>query len=208
MAYIENGGADKQFLCSDKKKNIFLIGDSIRLGYCQTVQELLADQAAVFFLEDNCRNSQYILTSLYTWANMFDDPARVDVVQFNCGHWDAARWYDGEFSLTSEAEYGKNIRLIVAMVQKLFPAAKIIFVTTTAIAPHGVMGLNPRTNADICRYNQIGVAAAQENGVIVNDLFAVTKDWDDACYIDFCHFTEEANRLLGEAVAKTLRAHF
>ena len=36
-------------------KKIILIGDSIRLGYCGFVKEVLADKAEVFFPEDNCK---------------------------------------------------------------------------------------------------------------------------------------------------------
>ena len=37
MGYIEDGKSKKQFICSDAKKNVFLIGDSIRQGYCASV---------------------------------------------------------------------------------------------------------------------------------------------------------------------------
>ena len=39
---IKHGRADAEFACGETKPNIFLIGDSIRLGYCKTVKESLA----------------------------------------------------------------------------------------------------------------------------------------------------------------------
>ena len=82
MAYIEEGKTKKQFVCSSVKKNIFLIGDSIRMGYCASAREALSDVAEVFCVADNCRNTQNVITNLNGWANMFDDPTRVDMVQF------------------------------------------------------------------------------------------------------------------------------
>ena len=38
IKYVENGDADKVFYLSENKKNIFLIGDSIREGYCEIVK--------------------------------------------------------------------------------------------------------------------------------------------------------------------------
>ena len=92
MNYIEDGNSNVEFKCSKTKKNIFLIGDSIRLGYCKTVKNELSDVAEVFYVNENCRNTQFVITNLRKWQKMFDDTTRVDVVQFNCGHWDAAHW--------------------------------------------------------------------------------------------------------------------
>ena len=38
MVWVENGNTSVIFKCNDSKKNIFLIGDSIRKGYCETVK--------------------------------------------------------------------------------------------------------------------------------------------------------------------------
>ncbi len=206
MIHIEEGKADKKFICSDSKKNVFLIGDSIRLGYCASTRKALADVAEVFYVGDNCRNTQYVITRLLAWSNMFSDPNCVDAVQFNCGHWDIAHWSGGELPLTSEAEYARNIQIIIDMISKLFPRAKIILATTTTMNPSGQTGVNSRTNEEISRYNEIAQAVANKNDVAVNDLFSVTKDWDSTCYKDYCHFTEKANTVLGQAVAETLRA--
>ena len=36
-------------------KQLLLIGDSIRMGYCETVKTLLADDYEVIFPKENCR---------------------------------------------------------------------------------------------------------------------------------------------------------
>ena len=113
MKWVENGAADSIFTCSDDKPIIFLIGDSIRRGYCHTVKDELADAANVFFVDDNCRSTQYVIFCMKRWAALFDHPEKVDVVQFNCGHWDVAHWHGYKTCLTSESEYAKNIQMII-----------------------------------------------------------------------------------------------
>ena len=205
MMHIEEGKAKKQFICSNTKKNVFIIGDSIRLGYCATTREALSDVAEVFYVTDNCRNTQYVITRLNAWANMFSNRNCVDLVQFNCGHWDIAHWHGGELPLTSETEYSRNLQIIVDMISKLFPRAKIIFATTTTMNPNGNAGINLRTNGEISRYNELAKAVANKNHIPINDLYSVTKDWDASRYKDYCHFVEDAYTVLGEAVAKALR---
>ncbi len=208
MAHIEEATSSVQFVCSSTKKNIFLIGDSIRLGYCSAARDELSDVAEVFYVDDNCRNTQYVLTKLYDWASMFSDTARVDVVQFNCGHWDTAHFCGGALPLTSEDEYKKNLQMIINLISKLFPNAKIVFATTTTVNPSKPIELNPRTNADIVRYNDIAKAVAGDNNVAINDLFPITEQWNSSYYEDACHFTEESNRILGKIVADRLKLYF
>ncbi len=64
MKWIEDGESGAAFRCSADKPNVFLIGDSIRRGYCKTVVSELEGKAQVFFPDDNCRSSQYIVFSL------------------------------------------------------------------------------------------------------------------------------------------------
>ena len=73
--------------------------------------------------------------------------------------------------------------------------------------PSGKVGINPRTNEEISRYNEIAKAVASKNNVLVNDLFAITQAWDSSYYKDYCHFTDEANVLLGQAVATALKTY-
>ena len=73
--------------------------------------------------------------------------------------------------------------------------------------PNGQIGINPRTNEEISRYNEIVKAVASKNNIPINDLFAITKEWDCSYYKDYCHFTDEANIILGQAVATTLKSY-
>ena len=209
MEWIENGEAEVAFHCSDEKKNVYLIGDSIRRGYCSTVKEKLSDIAEVFYPADNCRNTQHVITRLKKWSGMIDDLSKIDLVQFNCGHWDAAHWNGYEFSLTSESEYKRNIKMIIDLLRKFFPNAKILFATTTPINPVlGCVGaVNPRSNEEIDKYNEIAISVCKKENVEVIDYNSYMRNWGGDCFKDLCHLTKEAFSLLGEEVARNLRKY-
>lgn len=192
------------YVCTTDKKNIFLIGDSIRAGYCIGVQEKMAEQANVFYVLENCRNTQYVIIQLQAWLLRFEKPEMVDAVHFNCGHWDAAHWEGAPEPLTSLEEYRKNLKIIIWLLRKNFVNAKLFFATTTPMNPNGMAGGNPRTTEQIQQYNRVAEEVCAEAEIPVNDLFAFTKDWRSASFKDYCHFTEEANDILSTRVADWL----
>ena len=202
VKYVEEGAAATEFVCSESLPNIFLIGDSIRKGYCKTVKKELEGKAEVFYVDDNCRSTQYVIFMFRKWARMFDNPERVDVVHFNCGHWDIAHFSGCPESLTSEVEYGKNIGKIIFLIRRYFPNAKIIFATTTPMNPNGTVGINPRYNHEVERYNEIATEVCRAEGVEINDIHAFTRDWGEEYFQDYCHLTKEAFAELGKEVAK------
>lgn len=204
MAYIENGSDSRKWVCENDLPNIFLIGDSIRKGYCNTTVEAMAGKAHVIFPDDNCRNSQYILTRLRAWSQEYDGE-HMDVVQFNCGQWDCAHFNGDPDPLTEVDAYGKNIKRIVMNIRKLFPKAKLIFATTTPINPIQPEAVNPRTTADVRRYNAAALTALEGEDIPVNDLFAVAENWDESYYKDLCHLQPEGYEKLGLATAKFLQ---
>ncbi len=201
--FAENAVASAQALQSDRV--VLLIGDSIRIGYCNTVRDHLSGIVDVLYPDENCRHTHHVLTMLDHWAHLCPKE-QVKVVLFNCGHWDCAHWGDDRAPLTSLPYYAENIGRIFDRLQEIYPCAKIVFATTTPMNPNGVPGSNPRTTGDIMRYN----AAAEQmlrarNGAIL-DLFSYTKDWDETHYMDYCHFTPKAFETLGLFVARQIEA--
>lgn len=205
MTYIENGKSNSEFVCSREIPNVFLLGDSIREGYCQNVKNELEGVAEVFYVNTNCRSTQFVITSLEGWKNKFDDAALVDIVHFNCGHWDIAQWGGCGIPLTSEEEYARNLSMLIGLIRSKFVNAKIVFATTTSMNPDNVPCVNPRSNDDIDRYNEIAVKVAKENGALINDLNKLTRNLNSESYADYCHFTEETYALLGKAVADKIQ---
>ena len=198
--YLEDAKSAPAAKTSDLPE-ILLIGDSIRMGYCGAVSNALAGKAEVRWPKGNCQSSQNILISLAWWRGLVSSPK---VVQFNCGHWDAAHWDGDDSALTSVEEYGRNVRMIVHRIRRYWPEAKIVFATTTPMNPNGVLGGNARTTESIARYNAEAVKVARSEGVEVNDLFAFTEKWPTSDYVDYCHFSKPAAKRLGEFVARRL----
>ena len=188
------------------RKNILLIGDSIRIGYCETVRNELADIAKVVYPAENCRDSTFIITRLHAWAQEFD-AARIDVVHFNCGQWDAAHFNGWKDSLTPTDVYARNLHWIIWALRKEFPNATLHMATTTPMNPinETLPAQNPRTTAEIRCYNTIALRVAAEEEIPVNDLFSLAAGWPSTDYKDTCHYTDEAFKNLGKAVAEYLR---
>lgn len=209
MNWVENGITEAVFKCSESKTNIFLIGDSIRKGYCAATKEKLGDTAEVFYFADNCRSTQYTIFSLKKWAGLFDRPELVDIVHFNCGHWDVAHWNCYSLPLTSEEEYAKNIQMIIDQLRIFFPNARLIFATTTPMNPDGGSsgGVNPRSNEIIDRYNEIACSVAAKSDVPVNDLNGFMREWGSEHFRDTCHLTPSSFAILGEEVARVLAGY-
>lgn len=183
-------------------KRVFLIGDSIRLGYCGQVAELLKDKAEVLYPTDNCRFAYFILASLGLWAMAVPKRDSVDVVHWNCGQWDAAQFEEGK-PLMSVEEYAEALKRVHAMIRKNFPNAQIIFALTTPLRD-GVPLKAPRTTKDIIRYNEAAKKVMQELNVPVNDLFAVAQTIPEELYADAVHFKSEGYQVLARAVVRTL----
>ena len=186
------------------KPQILLIGDSIRMGYCETVKADLADTAEVVFPDDNCRCTHYVLESLAGWVGL-TDKSRVAAVHFNCGHWDAAHFNNDPDSLSTTEEYARNIRRIIRILRKIYPGVPVFFATTTPMNPGETGTPKNRTTEELALYNRYGMEAAEAEGAPVDDLFALAITWDSDKFADNCHFNAEGNALLGHAVSGFLR---
>ena len=207
FTYTEEGSKTVGKAENENKKQVLLIGDSIRVGYCEFVKENLKDVADVYYPNENCRNTQYIITSLRLWLNLCD-PEKVDVIHFNAGHWDIAHWSEVGDSLTTKKEYAKNITKIVKIANLLFPNAKIIFATTTPMNPKRVAPINPRSTKEIMEYNKRAKKTCKKLGVPVNDLFELAKPWGEEMFKDYCHLQCDGYKLLAHQVSNEVKKLF
>ena len=202
--FIEDGHGSGEVLETGDKPIVFLLGDSIRLGYCKTVKEVLEPEIPVVFPNENCRSTQFVIPHLCGWSKACDRE-KVKVFHFNCGHWDVAHWDGDERSLTTPDDYAYNLGRIIRHARDFFPNATFVFATTTPMDPRGRIGRNPRSNEEIDRYNEIARKVCAEYGVLINDLNSFARGWDTDSYIDYCHYTPEKFRLLGEHVADVIK---
>ena len=186
-------------------KRVFLIGDSIRIGYDAYVRELLEGRAQVYWSGDNARFVQYTLRYISEWAVQDCDPERIDIAYWNNGLWDAAHVFGDEQPQTPLDEYKLNLRRIIGRLRRVFPAATIIFGTTTSVIEERMTSQFYRRNAEIERYNDAARTVMREENVAVSELYDVSRampdDWHSQ---DGTHFTEDGYRALAEAVARDI----
>ena len=187
-------------------KRIFLLGDSIRLGYDRYVRENLAGKALVYWNEDNARFAQYTLRYLHEWVKDQCDPEAIDIVHWNNGLWEVGRFY-GDEPLVSAEDYEKYLRRIIKRIRVVFPNAKICFALSTQVVEerYGNPDYFCRKNADIEAYNAIARAVMAEENIPVDDLYTVSAqmplDWHNP---DATHFMPEGYQELARAVTAFL----
>ncbi len=187
-----------------ESKTVFLIGDSIRMGYCEITKKALEGVADVIYPEENCRYTQYTYVNISVWKNMFADTNKVDLVYWNNGHWDIAHW-DGETPLNSTDEYCKMLCRIYLRLKSVFKNAKIVFASTMPMNPNGTNSPNPRTTEQISLYNNEAEKALFGSGCYFHDVFKRFENLSEDYYKDYCHLTDEGNKLLGKCVADYIK---
>ena len=189
-------------------KKVFLLGDSIRLGYDKFVRELLEGTAEVFYSDDNGRFAGYTYIGIPQWKNLAGNPDEVNVVHWNNGHWDCAHFFGDSEPYSTIEEYAAWLRRVYGCIRRNFPNAQIIFATTTGAAPGRYAQMaNPRSNEEIAGYNRAAKLLMAELGVPVNDLAAFSAGFPIDYYADEVHFTEAGSRLLAGAVAGKIREY-
>ena len=187
-------------------KRIFLIGDSIRIGYDSHIREMMADEAQLYWSDDNARFVAHTLRYAHEWAKHNCDPEKIDIVHWNNGLWDVLHLF-GEESQTPIEEYANGLHRIAGRLKKAFPNAKILFALTTSVVEERMGEMHYRRNADIERYNAAAREVMAQEGVEIVDLYTVAKEMPvDWHAMDGTHFTEEGYHALAEAVVKALRA--
>lgn len=185
-------------------KKIVLIGDSIRLGYEKYVKEAFDGVADVYSPTENCRFAEYTLRFAHEWKSKGEWPTDVDAVHWNAGLWDVLRIL-GDDPLTPKCAYENFIRRIDKRLRAIFPNAKFIFATSTAVKEEGYGSSFKRFNKDIEEYNAIALSVLSETDTMIDDLYAVTKDIPDACRSDMTHFnTPDGVKTMGSAVVGSL----
>jgi hypothetical protein len=186
-------------------KKILLIGDSIRMGYCEYVKESLSDSAIVYYPPENCKFAVNVLRFMKEWkvSRRCSWPTDMDAVVFNAGLWDVLRIQDGEMLSTIEY-YTYIMERLGKVIKELFPVAKITFASTTAIVEEGS---GKRFNKDIEEFNEAAIKVLKPLGIEILDLYSITKAIapDSKLRSDETHFnTDEGRKLIGGAVTQYL----
>ena len=187
-------------------KRVLLLGDSIRIGYCEQVSALLKGRAEVCWPQENCRFALYAVASMNNWAHEVGQADTIDVVHWNCGQWDVAQFGGCGRPLISVEEYRDALKRVHERIRQVFPNAQILFALTTPIRD-GIPMSAPRTTEDVMRYNEAAREVMAELNVPVNDLFEAAKAIPDELYADAVHYKPEGYQVLAEAVVRALEKY-
>lgn len=172
-------------------KKIILIGDSIRMGYDKYVREALSESAEVFYPADNCRFATYILRFVHEWKKKYEFPEDADLVHWNAGLWDVPEIM-GDEPVTPIEHYAVQIARIDRRLRQLFPKAKIVFATSTAVEEEKFGPVFKRRNATIESFNAAAIKALEGTDTVIDDLYAVTASAPEGCHSDMTHYSTPA----------------
>lgn len=185
-------------------KKVILIGDSIRMGYQETVRNLLADCADVWGPEQNGGNSENVGAHLDEWVIS----RRPDIVHLNCGLHDLRKDFGRHTAAVPLEQYEENIRNILSRLQTNTNAV-VIWASTTPVNEkwhHATKGFD-RLEADVAAYNACAQRVAGALNVAVNDLFSVIQSagCDRILCEDGVHFKPEGSAILGKSAAEFIK---
>ena len=187
-------------------KTVILIGDSIRMGYQPTVEQLLGTQAQIWGPTQNGGTSANVLAHLDEWVH---SPSP-DILHLNCGLHDLK----AEFGAPSQGipldEYEANLRQIVGRILEQ-GITQLIWAATTPVNEiwHHERKPFDRSEADVRAYNDVANKVVSAYNVPVNDLYQVIMGAgrDQHLTQDGVHFSPAGYALLGQAVANAIRAY-
>ncbi len=190
-------------------KNVLLLGDSIRLSYCERVRELLSDICDVRFPESNCA---YTLNTIWNVRNWIRNSGfeKIDLIHYNNGIWDHHRnLNDGEPLSSLEQYIYLNRRLHGHLAEN---AEKLIWATTTPASesdnsPRELLGdlTIDEWNRETELYNNVLAGYLTSKGVWITDLYSLVSS--DAGYIsdDGIHLSEAGVEAAAKKVADNIR---
>lgn len=192
-------------------KNIYLLGDSIRVGggknspgYGWLVADMLNGKANVIQPKDNCRFTVYTLRMIRNWFQELGD-TQIDIIHWNNGLWDMCKFDGDEENLVPIELYKVYLKRIYDHLRTYFPNARIIFATSTPIVESAYGPNFVRTNAEIRRYNEAAKEVLCPLGVEINDLYAFCEKYGPEDYADGkTHFNTEADMEIAKEVCGVL----
>lgn len=180
---------------------VYIIGDSISIGYTPYVEKALSNRAHIHRVDGNALSTVTGLEKLDDWLG----DTQWDVIHFNWGLHDMKYINDaGEMVPVTEGrqwvpleQYAENLHRLVLRLKER--GAKLIFASTTPV-PEGVSG---RVPGEQVKYNEAALAVMMGQGVPVNDLCALIENDRESKggKPANVHYTEEGSELLGQAVA-------
>ena len=184
--------------------SVVLIGDSIRMGYQDTVRQELQDIAEVWMPDQNGGNSDNMLNHMDEW--ILDRTP--DVVHLNCGLHDIKKEFGVAEAVIPVAAYEENLKQIFSKLRNHL-SMSVIWATTTPVdeALHHENKTFDRFEQDVVAFNDVSCRLARTFDLLIHDLYSVMMDAGPARYLtpDGVHFSSDGSIILGRAVARYIR---
>jgi len=194
--------------------NILILGDSISIGYTLQVRELLKGIANVHRpmgkrnnRRENCQGTTTGLKNIDRWL----EAGEWDIIHFNFGLHDMKHM--GQETTTKKSKLSdpqqappeKYKAQLQTITEKIVATkAKLIFATTTPIAPNTTTPL--RMPEYPPQYNTIAKEVMAPYSIEINDLFALCEPQLKEIQLPRnCHFNTKGSQVLAEQVAKVLK---
>ena len=188
-------------------KKIILLGDSIRMGYDKYAKMALDGVAEVYSPEENCRFTQYMLRFIHKWVGDSGFGKDTDLVHFNVGLWDVIQIMHDE-PITPIDVYEQYLHRICKRIRECCPKAKVVFATSTPIHQANYEAVKHefwRSNETIKAYNAVAVKVMKEEGIEVNDLYALMEGAPDEYFSDRTHYyTQPATEIMTGRVLQVI----
>lgn len=183
---------------------VLIIGDSISLGYTPHVKTMLKGKAVVVHNKGNAQHTATGLKKIDQWIGKTD----WDVIHFNWGLWDLCYRHpeskvqgrrdkvNGTITTPIE-QYEKNLDKLVTRLKQT--DAKLVWAHTTLV-PEEEAG---RFVGDDKKYNDAAARVMKKHKVAINDLHALTKEFDAALFTKpgDVHYTTEGYKKIAKQVA-------
>jgi acetyl esterase/lipase len=176
---------------------VLLIGDSILNGYLDGVTQALKGKAYVDAWVTPTSQANGRLPQI---LKEIAAQGPYDVIHFNLGlhGWQPGRIPEGQFIPLS--------RKLVQALRETNPGAKLIWANTTPVTKQGAPGeLDPEVNPIIVEHNRLAMQVMREEGVAVDDLYALMSDKLQLARGDRFHWQPEGREVQAAAVAAAVR---
>jgi hypothetical protein len=192
----------------DELPRVLILGDSISMGYTESVRKQLQGVVEFHRPKENCQHTGYGLRRIKAWLG----DGKWDVIHFNWGIWDTHMLGDRGGLIRDEAkhkgdmhirhtpqQYREHLTQLVEAMENT--GAKLIWANTTPI-----MSRTGKRFDDITTLNAVAERLMKEKGIAINDLYAFTlprvAKWQSA---DKVHFNGLGNEQLGKHVSEAIR---
>lgn len=173
----------------DDKPRVLLVGDSIARGYFKAVEKKLGAMAY-------CAR---LTTSACVADPAFQQQLELMLTQY---HWDLIHFNNGLHGFVyGNKRYEAGYRKALETIRRMAPNAKVILVLSTPLQStsdkaHLTQGVDNR--------NRIVKSLAAEFGLMINDLYSISKDHPEY-YKDPYHYKPEAICLQSEQVVLEIK---